>query len=81
MELFLGSEPLDYGGPLRFTDRQILMGAGNRNGAGQFHVVNAPRQPKVQMAVVPTAAGHGYSLEVDIPWSVIGVEPKAGPPC
>ena len=69
LELFIGSEALDQGGPLRFTDRQILIGAGNRNGEGQFHVVNAPRQPKVQMAVIPIAAarrpcpGNRHSVE------------------
>ena len=78
LELFIGSEALDQGGPLRFTDRQILIGAGNRNGEGQFHVVNAPRQPKVQMAVIPAAAANGYALEVAIPWSIIGVTPKEG---
>jgi hypothetical protein len=30
------------------------------------------------MAVLPAAAGRGYSLEIAIPWSAIGVEPKEG---
>jgi len=78
LELFLGSEAVEQGGPLRFTDRQILIGAGRGDGEGQFHVVNASRQPAVKMAVVPDAAGNGYVLEIAIPWKVVGVEPKEG---
>ena len=78
LELFIGSEALEQGGSLRFTDRQILIGAGNRDGEGQFHVVNAPRQPKVKQAVIPSGAGNGYTLEVAVPWSVVAVEPKEG---
>ena len=78
IELFLGSEAIDEAGPLRFTDRQILIGAGRPDGKGQFHIVNAPHQPTVTMAVVPAAASNGYTLEVAIPWNLVGVEPKEG---
>lgn len=78
LELFIGSESLDQPGPLRFTDRQILIGAGSPDGTGQFHVVNAPRQPAVRLAVVPAAAADGYTLEVAIPWPAIGVQPQEG---
>jgi hypothetical protein len=78
VELFIGSETIDEAGPLKFTDRQILIGTGSRDGEGQFHVVNAAQQPDVKMAVIPSASGDGYTLEVSVPWSVIGAEPKEG---
>ena len=78
LELFLGWEAIDEGGPLRFTDRQILIGAGKSNGKGQVHVVNAPRQPDAEQAVTPAPAGNGYTIEIAIPWSVVGVAPKEG---
>ena len=78
LELFVGTEAIDQGGPLRFTDRQILIGAGHRNGRGQFHVVNAAQQIDAQMAVIPATAGDGYTVEVAVPWSVIGVRPNDG---
>lgn len=37
-----------------------------------------PQQPNVKLAVIPIAAGNGYTLEVSVPWSVVGVEPKEG---
>lgn len=78
LELFVGSEAIDEGGPLRFMDRQILIGAGKPHGKVQVHVVNAPRQPHAELAVTPAPAGDGYALEIAIPWSVVGVVPKEG---
>jgi hypothetical protein len=75
LELFIGSERLDEGGPLQFTDRQILLGAGRNN---QTHVVNAARQPAIETAVVPTVDGKGYTLEAAIPWQALDVTPKEG---
>ena len=58
---------------------------GERQNTGLFNVcdrpyrdVNAPRQPSVKMAVISAAAGDGYTLEVAIPWNLVGVAPKEG---
>ena len=58
-----------------FTDRQILIGAGK---SPQAFVVNSPKQPKLDVAVVPSVDGKGYTLEVAIPWTVLDVTPKEG---
>ncbi|MBN2712413.1 MAG: hypothetical protein JXR97_08305, partial [Planctomycetes bacterium] len=71
IEIFFGSEKLEQGGTLLFTDRQILIGAGKAN---QFHVVNAPKQPDIKTAVVPSVDGKGYTIEASIPWSALDVE-------
>jgi hypothetical protein len=76
VELFLGSEQLDRGGALLFTDRQILLGAGKADGS-QHYVPNVPRQPRIDMAVVRDG-DKGYTMEVAIPWSDLGVAPKEG---
>jgi hypothetical protein len=75
LELFIGSERLDQGGTLLFTDRQILLGAGRNN---QAHVVNAAKQPAIETSVTLSVDGKGYTLEAAIPWSALGVTPTAG---
>ncbi|MBL8995426.1 MAG: hypothetical protein JNM63_18920, partial [Spirochaetia bacterium] len=73
VELFIGGESPDKGGPLLFSDRQILLGAGKNN---QFHAVKQSSQPAIETAVVPTVDGKGYTLEAAIPWSALGIVPK-----
>lgn len=73
VELFIGSESLDRGGALLFSDRQILLGAGKNN---QFHAVKQASQPAIETAVVPSVDGKGYTLEAAIPWSALGIAPK-----
>jgi hypothetical protein len=75
LELFIGSERIDQGGTLLFTDRQILLGAGKNN---QTFVVNAAKQPVLETSVTPSVDGKGYTLEAAIPWGALGVAPKAG---
>lgn len=75
LELFIGSEKLDQGGTLLFTDRQILLGAGKDN---QTHVANAPKQPAITTSVTPAVDGKGYTLEAAIPWSALDVTPRDG---
>lgn len=75
LELFIGSEHLDQGGPLLFTDRQLLLGAGRDN---QTHLVNAAAQPAIATSVTPSVDGKGYTLEAAVPWSALGVQPKEG---
>ena len=74
VELFLGTEALEQGGPMLFSDRQILLGAACPD---SFHVPNAAVQPAIRTAVVPAVGG--YVLEAAIPWSTLdGYAPKAG---
>ncbi|MBP5231881.1 MAG: beta-galactosidase, partial [Planctomycetes bacterium] len=76
VELFFGREKLDQGGALIFSDRQVLLGAGKN---GQFHMVNADKQPDIKTAVAKAVDGKGWTLEASIPWEALGVKaPKAG---
>lgn len=75
IELFLGSEKVGEGGPLLFSDRQILLGAGKDN---QFYLANAPAQVAIQTAVVPSVDGKGYALEAAIPWEALAIKPTTG---
>src|SRR5690606_2240547 len=49
LELFIGSEKIGDGGPLLFTDRQVLIGAGK---SGQIYFANAPQQHSAETIVV-----------------------------
>ncbi len=74
VELFLGTEALEQGGPTLFSDRQILLGAASSD---SFHVPNVAVQPAIRTAVIPAVGG--YVLEAAIPWSTLdGYAPKAG---
>lgn len=75
IELFIGHEDLDRAGPFLFTDRQILLGAGN---PARTHVVNAGQQPAIAAVAVPAVDGTGYTLEAAIPWTALAVEPHEG---
>jgi len=78
LELFIGSENIDQGGAFKFTDRQILLGAGAPDGKGQVWFVNAPEQTECKMAVVPRVDGKGYVIEAAIPFKGLGFSPKKG---
>jgi len=58
LELFIGGEKIEQGGPLLFTDRQVLLGAGKNN---QTFVANQSAQPAIETSVMPTVDGKGYS--------------------
>ncbi len=75
IELFIGCEKLDQGGPLLFTDRQILLGAGKNN---QTFVASQAAHPVITTSVTPTVDGKGYTLEAAIPWTALAVTPKEG---
>ena len=75
IEIFIGYEKPETKGPLLFSDRQILIGAGKND---QFHVVNLNPQPKITSTVVPSVDGKGYTIEAAIPWDVIGIKAKEG---
>ncbi|MDQ3815180.1 MAG: CBM9 family sugar-binding protein, partial [Armatimonadota bacterium] len=75
LELFIGSEKIGEGGPLLFTDRQVLLGAGAN---GQVYLANAPQQFPIETIVVPGVDGKSYTLEAAIPWQALAIQPKEG---
>ncbi len=76
VELFIGAEKLDEGGPLLFTDRQILLGAGRKE--GRYFYANAPQQYPCEMIVVPGVDAKSYTLEAAIPWQALSIKPAPG---
>ena len=76
IELFIGSKNLNEGGTLQFSDRQILIGAGATPGVFVNEHSDAGKQCSV--IVVKDVSGDGYTVQVRIPWTVLGVEPKTG---
>ncbi|MEJ0000428.1 MAG: sugar-binding protein [Verrucomicrobiota bacterium] len=77
LEIFTGTEKLDDGGPLLFTDRHLTVGVPGP-GKAPFHYDNTPGTPDCQALVVPGSDGKSYTVEVAMPWSAIGVQPQAG---
>ena len=77
IELFLGSENLDQGGPLIFTDRHLCVGAGAA-GVSPFYDSNSGVQYACATNLIPGGDGKSYTLEVAIPWTGLGVTPKPG---
>lgn len=76
IELFIGSKNLNEGGTLQFSDRQILIGAGDTPGV---FIVDHPESGKeCSVVVVKDVSGDGYTLQVRMPWSVLGMTPKTG---
>lgn len=76
LEFFIGSEKIGEGGPLLFTDRQILLSAGVAT--GRSYLANAPQQTTIEMIVVPGVDGKSYTLEAAIPWQTLGIKPQVG---
>jgi len=75
IEVFLGAESIDKGGPMLFTDRQILVSGAKSD---DTFVPRETKGLKVKSAVVAAADGKGYVVEVAIPWALIEYTPKAG---
>ena len=73
IELFLGHEAPEQGGPLLASDRQILLRASPEGGA---YVPHATVPHNIRTAVIPAADGAGYTLEAAIPWATIDFTPK-----
>lgn len=63
------------GGPLLFSDRQVLISAGRPEGG--IWIVNRPEQPAGARVVV-TPNANGYALEAAIPWNALGIPPESG---
>ena len=76
IELFIGAKNLNEGGTLQFSDRQILLGAGAAPGV--FVIDHPDAGKECSVIVVKDVAGDGYTLQVRLPWSVLGFEPAAG---
>lgn len=75
VELFIGSKNLNVGGNPQFSDRHILIGAGATPGV---FVVDQPDAGKAcEIVVVKDVAGDGYTVQVRLPWSVLGITPQA----
>ncbi len=77
LEIFFGSEKLDQGGPLLFTDRHLAIGAGAA-GDAPFYDSNSPAQYHCQARLIPGGDGKSYTLEVAIPWDGLAVKPQPG---
>ena len=78
VELFIGHEQVEQPGTLLFTDRQILLSAGNADGQPRWFFANAPEQSPLNLKVIPNVNGKGYTLETAIPFRSLGFEPKEG---
>jgi hypothetical protein len=78
VELFIGPEQVEQPGALRFTDRQILLSAGNADGQPQWYFANAPQPVPLKLVVVPNVNGQGYTLEAAIPFQSLGFAPQDG---
>jgi len=78
IELFIGHKDLETGGPLQFSDRQILLSAGQPANGQAGWAVNQPEQLIKQVFVQAAPDGKGYTLEVAIPFEQLGFTPKEG---
>ncbi len=78
VELFFGSENVDQGGALLFSDRHLIIAASGP-GKATFNYFNSPEQYPTETLIVPGSDEKGYTLEAAIPWKALGVTaPKAG---
>jgi hypothetical protein len=79
VEIFVGPEDLDAGGPLKFTDRQVLVRGSVIDGKTDCYFANAPEvAAATQIAVVPGVDGKGYTIEAAIPFKALGFRPQEG---
>ena len=76
VELFIGSEHLDQGGTLLFSDHQLMLGAGREIKGNPWYLVRSDKQPEVQMTTFPSVDGDGYTLEAAVPWNALGITPR-----
>jgi len=77
VEVFLGTEKIDQGGTLLFSDRHLLLGVGGAGKALAYYG-NSPQQYACDTIIVPSGDGKGYTLEAAIPWEALGITPKVG---
>ncbi len=76
VELFIGYEDPDEAGELRFSDRQILLGAGAQP---SIHFAKLNIQPTdARIAVADNVTTKGYTIEAAIPWKALDIVPAKG---
>ncbi|MBS1370901.1 MAG: hypothetical protein HPZ91_13195 [Lentisphaeria bacterium] len=73
IELFIGAEKLEQNGSLLFSDRHLLISAAP--GGGSWLV---GEQKPAGLDVVTKPGANGYTMEIGIPWTLLGVEPATG---
>ncbi|MDE1170098.1 MAG: sugar-binding protein [Verrucomicrobium sp.] len=76
VEVFVGTEEPDHGGPLRFTDRHYVVGAKQPGAPVILESATGKSDGPAQGAVLPAA--DGYSVEIAIPWKDLGATPRTG---
>ena len=75
VELFIGPGNLKDGGTMIFSDRQILLGAGQQP---KVFIGGHPEESaQCKLLTIKNVAGDGYVLEAVIPWSVLKIKPEA----
>jgi len=78
LEVFVGHDEPNEPGPLRFTDRQVLLSAGLVDGEPRWYYARAPEQHDCDLAVVAGVDGKGYTVEARIPFEALGFAPQPG---
>ena len=78
VELFVGPEQLERGGPPVLSDRQILLSAGHPADGKPSYIVHGTTPIPCRVVVTLTVDGHGYILEAAIPFEALGFSPKPG---
>lgn len=74
LEIFIGTESVDQGGAMLFSDKQILVGCAKSD---DVFVPKTSKKPAIRSAIVKKTDGKGYVAEVRIPWADLGYAPKA----
>jgi hypothetical protein len=77
VEVFIGVEDPDQGGPLLFKDRQILLSAGTVGGKHPTHIAGSQTPFECPNVVIPRSDGKGYVLEAAIPLSAVSLRKDA----
>ncbi len=76
VELFVGHEEPEEAGELRFSDRQILLGAGAEPSA---YFARMGVQPEgTRIAATRNVTAKGYTIEAAIPWKALDIVPVKG---
>ncbi len=75
VELFIGHEDLAEGGPLKYSDRQVLI-RGAKSDDVNVYFGNAPKQFPARTIALPNLDGKGYTLEAALPFAALGFKPR-----
>lgn len=75
VEIYLGAQQLEQGGTPLLTDRHLLVAPS----PGRAHVIEEPElDDRCVVVANKDVSNDGYSVQVAIPWEVVGVRPSAG---